>query len=73
MFNIAKGITLTLINANVVGDGNAAIYNEGELRLSLSNPSTFDNFGDYAIDNNGVLYKGGLTTFTQLNDLINIG
>ena len=72
VFNIAKGITLTLINANVIGDGNAAIYNEGELRLSLSNPSNFDNFGDYAIDNNGVLYKDGLTTFTQLNDLINL-
>lgn len=72
VFNIAKDIALTLINANVVGDGNVAIYNEGELKLSLSNPSTFDNFGDYAIDNNGVLYKGGLTTFTQLNDLINL-
>ena len=72
VFNIAKGITLTLINASVIGDGNAAIYNEGTLRLSLSNPSNFDNFGDYAIDNNGVLYKNGLTTFTQLNDLINL-
>ena len=72
VFNIAKGITLTLINATVIGDGNAAIYNEGTLRLSLSNPSNFDNFGDYAIDNNGVLYKDGLTTFTQLNDLINL-
>ena len=72
VFNIAKGIALTLINASVIGDGNAAIYNEGTLRLSLSNPSNFDNFGDYAIDNNGVLYKDGLTTFTQLNDLINL-
>ena len=72
VFNIAKGIALTLINANVIGDGNAAIYNEGTLRLSLSNQSNFDNFGDYAIDNNGVLYKDGLTTFTQLNDLINL-
>ena len=72
VFNIAKGIALTLINATVIGDGNAAIYNEGTLRLSLSNPSNFDNFGDYAIDNNGVLYKDGLTTFTQLNDLINL-
>lgn len=43
VFNIAKGIALTLINATVIGDGNAAIYNEGELRLSLSNPSNFDN------------------------------
>lgn len=44
VFNIAKGITLTLINANVIGDGNAAIYNEGTLGLSLSNPSNFDNW-----------------------------
>ncbi|WP_405265534.1 beta strand repeat-containing protein [Methanobrevibacter sp.] len=70
VFTVNEGATLTLNKANVVGDGTSAIVNNGQVSLSLTNPSTFTNVGEFAIDNQGTVSQTSLTTFTQLSDLI---
>ncbi len=70
VFTVTADGSLTLRNANVVGDGTSAIVNNGKVTVSLSYPSTFENVGEYAIDNKGRVTETGLTTFTQLNNLI---
>ena len=71
VFTVDAGKTLTLDNANVVGDGTAAIVNNGQVNLNPSTPNTFSNVGNYAIENNGTI-REDITTFTQLNDLISL-
>ena len=70
VFTVNEGATLSLYKANVVGDGTTAIVNNGQVSLSLTNPSTFTNVGEFAIDNQGTVSQTSLTTFTQLSDLI---
>ena len=70
VFTVNEGAALTLDKANVVGDGTSAIVNNGKVTLKVASPSTFTNVGEFAIDNRGTLSQAGMTTFTQLNDLI---
>ena len=70
VFTVNEGATLTLDKANVIGDGTSAIVNNGKVTLKLVSPSTFTNVGEFAIDNQGTISQAGMTTFTQLNDLI---
>ncbi|MDO5832030.1 MAG: hypothetical protein Q4Q14_04245, partial [Methanobrevibacter sp.] len=72
VFNVASTGSLGLSNAEVVGDGTSAIVNDGTVSLGLANPATFTNVGDYAIENNGRVSQSGLTTFTQLDNLIGL-
>ena len=72
VFTVAEGSSLELNNAKIVGDGNSAIVNDAVLTLSASNPTTFENVGEYAIENSGRVSESSLTTFTQLSDLIGL-
>ncbi|MBR4447797.1 beta strand repeat-containing protein, partial [Methanobrevibacter sp.] len=68
VFTVDESGSLSLSNANVVGDGTAAIINNNVVTVGLT--TNFSNVGDYAIENNGRVSQSSLTTFTQLSNLI---
>ena len=68
VFNVDSAGSLTINNAEIAGDGTAAITNDGTVSVGLT--TNFTNVGDYAIENNGRVSQSSLTTFTQLNNLI---
>lgn len=70
IFNVAEGKTLTLNGNTLVGSGETAIINHGTVSLGLASPNTFTNCGEAPIDNQGRTSQTGLTTFTQLSNLI---
>lgn len=72
IFTIANGVTLTLKNANIIGDSSSAIVNNGQITLDVTSPNSFSNVGQYLIENNGIVNEVNLTTFTQLYNLIHM-
>ena len=70
IFNVAEGKTLSLNGNTLVGSGETAIINHGTVSLGLASPNTFTNCGEAPIDNQGRTSQTGLTTFTQLSNLI---
>ncbi|ADC47940.1 adhesin-like protein [Methanobrevibacter ruminantium M1] len=72
IFNVAEGKTLTLRNATLQGSGETAITNYGTVYLYLADNNQFTDCGDVLIDNHGRTTETGLTTFTQLNNLIGL-
>ena len=51
VFNVDSAGSLTINNAEIAGDGTAAITNDGTVSVGLT--TNFTNVGDYAIENNG--------------------